>query len=184
MDAANVDLKAFTEDFYWTYTGAHLQPVLDTLVYLRRETSVWLEITTLLIPGKNDSDGELTAMCAWLAENLGTDVPLHFSAFHPDFKMTDVEATPVATLHRARDIARRAGLAHVYTGNVHDVEGGTTYCAQCHAALVVRDWYNIEGYSLKPDGSCPDCGAALAGRFEAAAGHFGRRRLPLRLSGS
>ncbi len=184
MDAANVDLKAFTEDFYWTVTGAHLQPVLDTLVYLRHETSVWFEITTLLIPGKNDSDAELTAMCAWIVDKLGTDVPLHFSAFHPDFKMTDVPPTPVATLHRARDIAKRAGIAHVYTGNVHDPEGGSTYCTKCHGVLVARDWYEINSYRVKADGSCPDCGTKLAGRYEDAAGHFGRRRLPLRISGT
>lgn len=182
MDAANVDLKGFTEEFYWKVTGAHLQPVLDTLVYLRHQTSVWFEITTLLIPGMNDSDAELTAMCAWIAEHLGDDVPLHFTAFHPDFKMTDVIATPPATLTRARAIAHRAGLKHVYTGNVHDTDGGTTHCGACKSALVVRDWFDIERYRVSPDGSCPDCGARLAGRFENTAGRFGRRRLPLRIA--
>jgi pyruvate formate lyase activating enzyme len=181
MDAANVDLKAFTEDFYFKLTGAHLQPVLDTLVYLKHETSVWFEITTLLIPGHNDSDAELTALSKWVARELGPDVPLHFSAFHPDFKMPDVPPTPPATLRRARRSALEQGLHYVYTGNVHDPEGDTTYCPQCHAALIERDWYEIRSYRLTPDGHCPDCGAAIAGRFDAQAGHFGRRRIPIRM---
>ena len=131
MDAANVDLKAFTEEFYFKLTGSHLQPVLDTLVYLKHETDVWFEITTLLIPTKNDSDEEITAMCRWMAKELGTDVPLHFTAFHPDYKMDDLPPTPASTLRRARDIALREGLQYVYTGNVHDKEGGTTYCPGC-----------------------------------------------------
>jgi pyruvate formate lyase activating enzyme len=181
MDAANVDLKAFTEDFYFKLTGAHLQPVLDTLVYLKHETSVWFEITTLLIPGHNDSDAELTALSKWVARELGPDVPLHFSAFHPDFKMPDVPPTPPATLRRARRMALEQGLHYVYTGNVHDPEGDTTYCPQCHAALIERDWYEIRSYRLTPDGHCPDCGAAIAGRFDTQAGHFGRRRIPIRM---
>ena len=179
MDAANVDLKAFTDDFYQKLTSSHLQPVLDTLVYLRHETSVWFEITTLLIPGKNDSDEELTAMSRWIMKELGPDVPLHFSAFHPDHKMTDVPATPPATLVRARNIALQAGLHYVYTGNVHHREGDTTYCPGCRAPLIVRDWYQINQYRLAPDGHCPDCGAAVAGRFEARAGNFGRKRIPI-----
>jgi len=182
MDAANVDLKAFTDDFYFKLTSAHLQPVLDTLVYLKRETGVWFEITTLLIPGRNDSDAELSAMCRWLMTELGPDVPLHFSAFHPDFKMPEVPATPPATLVRARNIALRAGLHYVYTGNVHNIEGDTTHCPQCHASLIVRDWYQIKQYRLTPEGHCPDCGAALAGRFAAEAGNFGRKRIPLTMS--
>ena len=179
MDAANVDLKAFTDDFYQKLTSSHLQPVLDTLVYLRHETSVWFEITTLLIPGKNDSDEELTAMSRWIMKELGPDVPLHFSAFHPDHKMTDVPATPPATLVRARNIALQAGLHYVYTGNVHHREGDTTYCPGCRAPLIARDWYQINQYRLAPDGHCPDCGAAVAGRFEARAGNFGRKRIPI-----
>jgi pyruvate formate lyase activating enzyme len=182
MDAANVDLKAFTEDFYFKLTGAHLQPVLDTLVYLKHHTQVWFELTTLLIPGHNDSDTELTAMCQWIMTELGPDVPLHFSAFHPDFKMPDVPATPPATLVRARQIALQAGLHYVYTGNVHNTEGDTTFCPQCHAPLIVRDWYLIKQYRLTADGHCPDCGAAVAGRFAAQAEHFGRQRIPLMLS--
>jgi len=181
MDAANVDLKGFTDDFYFKLCGAHLQPVLDTLIYLKHETDVWFEITTLLIPGRNDSDEELKAMCAWIMKQLGPDVPLHFTAFHPDYKMTDLAATPAATLTRARRIAQDAGLHYVYTGNVHDTEGGTTYCPQCHAALIVRDWHRIEKYRVTPAGACPDCGAAIAGRYDAYTRQFGRRRIPLSL---
>jgi pyruvate formate lyase activating enzyme len=179
MDAANVDLKAFTEDFYFKLTGSHLQPVLDTLVYLQHETQVWFEITTLLIPGHNDSDEEITAMSQWILKELGPEVPLHFSAFHPDHKMTDVPATPPATLVRARNIARKAGLHHVYTGNVHHAEGDTTYCPACQAPLIVRDWYQIKQYRLAADGRCPDCGVRVAGRFAAQAGNFGARRIPI-----
>ncbi len=181
MDAANVDLKAFTDDFYFRFTGSHLQPVLDTLRYLAHETQVWFEITTLLIPGHNDSDEELTAMCRWLVAELGAEVPLHFSAFHPDYKMPDVPATPLATLVRARQIARQAGLHHVYTGNVHHVEGDTTFCPACQSPLIVRDWYQINAYRLDASGHCPDCGALLAGRFDAHVGHFGRQRIPIHL---
>lgn len=183
MDAANVDLKAFTDEFYFRQTGAHLQPVLDTLTYLKHETHVWFEITTLLIPGKNDSDEELTAMCAWLRKELGRDVPLHFSAFHPDYKMVDTPATPAATLIRARNIALRAGLEYVYTGNVHNREGDTTFCPHCKAAVIERDWYEINAYRLTANGQCAECGAAIAGRFDAAAGNFGRQRIPIRIAG-
>ncbi|WP_114972297.1 AmmeMemoRadiSam system radical SAM enzyme [Rhodoferax ferrireducens] len=179
MDAANVDLKAFTEAFYFKLTGSHLQPVLDTLVYLKRETDVWFEITTLLIPGHNDSDEEVTAMSQWILKELGADVPLHFSAFHPDHKMQDVPATPPATLVRARNMALEAGLHYVYTGNVHHIEGDTTYCPDCHAPLIVRDWYQIKQYRLAADGHCPDCGTAVNGRFAAQAGNFGRKRIPI-----
>jgi pyruvate formate lyase activating enzyme len=181
MDAANVDLKAFTDEFYFKLCGARLKPVLDTLVYLKHETDVWFEITTLLIPGRNDSDQELTAECGWIMRELGPDVPLHFSAFHPDFKMTDVVATPATTLARARRIAIDAGLNYVYTGNVHDNEGGTTYCPGCKRALIVRDWYQILDYQLRTDGTCPHCGTAIAGRYERFEGQFGRRRIPVRL---
>jgi len=179
MDAANVDLKAFTDEFYYKITGAHLQPVLETLKYLKHETQTWFEITTLLIPGYNDSDAELGKMCEWIMENLGPDVPLHFSAFHPDYKMLDVPPTPAATLKRARRVALNTGLRYVYTGNVHDREGDTTFCYACHAPLIVRDWYEILEYRLTPQGRCPACDTQLAGRFEAAAGHFGRQRVPV-----
>ncbi|MCL5668914.1 MAG: AmmeMemoRadiSam system radical SAM enzyme [Gammaproteobacteria bacterium] len=179
MDAANVDLKAFTDEFYYKVTGAHLAPVLETLKYLKHETKVWFEITTLLIPGYNDSDAELARMCEWIMQHLGPDVPLHFSAFHPDYKMLDVPPTPAATLKHARRIALNTGLRYVYTGNVHDREGDTTFCHACRAPLIVRDWYEILEYRLTPQGCCPQCHTALAGRFEAGAGHFGRQRIPV-----
>lgn len=182
MDAANIDLKAFTEEFYFKLTGAHLQPVLDTLKYVKRETDVWLEITTLLIPGKNDSDEELTALSQWISNELGSDVPVHFSAFRPDYRMTDVSATPMATLLRARDIAQQAGLQYVYTGNVHYAEGDTTFCPKCRKPVIVRDWFQINRYQLAPDGRCPDCGTRIAGYFDAEVGDFGRKRIPIVLN--
>jgi pyruvate formate lyase activating enzyme len=181
MDAANVDLKAFTDDFYFKLCGARLQPVLDTLVYLRHETDVWFEITTLLIPGKNDSPQEIEAESKWIMKELGPDVPVHFTAFHPDYKMTDLPGTPAATLIRAREIALGEGLHYVYTGNVHDAEGGTTYCPGCRAPLIVRDWYHIEDCRVGPDARCPNCHTAIAGRFETFGRAFGRRRIPIRL---
>ncbi|WP_414039793.1 AmmeMemoRadiSam system radical SAM enzyme [Acidithiobacillus sp. M4-SHS-6] len=183
MDAANVDLKAFTDEFYYRLTGAHLAPVLETLEYIVRETSTWLEITTLLIPGHNDSEAEIRAECAWIMDRLGPDVPLHFSAFHPDYRMPDVPATPAATLTRARQIALEAGLHYVYTGNVHDAAGETTYCPGCGAPLITRDWYEILSYNLTADGHCPYCQHPIAGRFESQVGRFGRRRIPLRMGG-
>lgn len=179
MDAANVDLKGFTEDFYEKLTAAHLQPVLDTLKYLVHETKVWTEITTLIIPGHNDSDAELRALSEWVGRELRADVPLHFSAFHPDYKMTDIPHTPPATLRRARAIAREVGLEHVYTGNIHDREGDATSCASCGTKVIERDWYRIDRYALTKDGSCPTCGAKLAGHFAERAGDFGRRRIPI-----
>lgn len=181
MDAANIDLKGFTEDFYYKHCVGHLQPVLNTLEYLVKETDCWVEITTLLIPDQNDSDDELTAMCDWIAEHLGADVPLHFTAFHPDWKMRDIPATPPATLSRARQIALKAGMNYVYTGNVHDREGGTTFCPSCCSPLIVRDGYNILEYRLTDDGYCPDCGSAIAGHFEPFDKPFGARRVPIQL---
>ena len=166
MDAANVDLKSFHEGFYFRLTGAHLAPVLDTLRHIRHETNCWLEITTLLIPGHNDTDAEIDALSRWVAGELGTEVPLHFSAFHPDWKMAEVPPTPPATLTRARAIARANGLRHVYTGNVRDRDGGTSHCAGCAEPLIVRDGYRIASYRLDERGACPACGQALAGRFE------------------
>ncbi len=181
MDAANVDLKAFSDDFYFRQCGAHLRPVLDTLVRIRSEGTCWLEITTLLIPGLNDSDPELTAMCDWIVRELGPEVPLHFTAFHPDWKLQDVPPTPLATLQRARRLALDRGLRHVYTGNVHDTEGGTTSCPACGKSLIVRDWYEIRQYSLDAQACCPDCGTRLAGRFGHFSTPFGARRIPVRL---
>ena len=179
VDAANVDLKGFTEDFYRRLTASHLEPVLDTLRYLRRETDVWLEITTLLIPGENDSVEEIDAMTRWIARELGTEVPLHFSGFHPDYRLTDHRPTPKTTLQRARAQAKANGLKHVYVGNVRDPEGETTTCAHCGAALIGRDVYALTAYELDASGACPHCGARLAGRFAAQPGHWGRRRLPV-----
>lgn len=181
MDAANIDLKAFSEAFYVQQTGSHLAPVLETLEYVRHETRCWLEITTLLIPGLNDSSAELDAMTRWIAERLGCEVPLHFTAFHPAYKLNDVERTSADILQRARRIALGNGLHHVYTGNVHDVEGGTTNCAGCGRVLIERDWHQILRYELDARGRCPDCATELAGRFDAEAGHFGRHRVPVRL---
>jgi pyruvate formate lyase activating enzyme len=181
MDAANVDLKAFTEAFYVKQTGSHLQPVLDTLCYLKRETDVWLELTTLLIPELNDSSEEITAMSHWIMKELGPDVPLHFSAFHPDYKLDDIPPTPPETLIRARQIALDAGLHYVYTGNVHHIEGDTTYCPGCGSAVIVRDWYEIKQYHLTAEGHCKNCNAAIAGRFEQFTGQFGRQRIPVRI---
>lgn len=181
MDAANVDLKGFTDAFYQRLCSAHLQPVLDTLVYLKRQTNVWFEITTLLIPGENDSDVELDAMTGWIAENLGPDVPLHFTAFHPDWKMRDLPPTPPSTLSRARAIGLRNGLRYVYTGNVHDEAGGSTFCPGCGALLIGRDWYDITAWHLQ-DGACSACGTRIAGLFEARAGDWGRRRRPVSIA--
>ncbi len=181
MDAANVDLKAFTDEFYFKLSGAHLNPVLDTLAYLKHDTNVWFEITTLLIPGHNDSDAEIEAMSRWIVRELGQDVPLHFTAFHPDWKMRDIPPTPASTLQRARRIAQGEGMHYVYTGNVHDAEGGTTYCPTCRKPLISRDWHQIERYELTPQGSCPHCDRAIAGRFADKAESFGRRRIPVRL---
>ena len=180
IDAANVDLKAFTEEFYFKITGSHLAPILDTLRYLKHETKVWLEITTLLIPGYNDSEKEIAEEAIWIAENLGPDVPLHFSAFHPDYKMMHVAPTPPATLKRARERALREGLLHVYTGNIHDIDGATTRCPACHEALITRDWYEILENKLDESGSCPKCATKIAGVFAAPRrSNFGRRRLPV-----
>jgi pyruvate formate lyase activating enzyme len=182
MDAANIDLKGFTEDFYHRICGGHLQPVLDTLVYLKRETDVWFEITTLLIPGENDSDAELEAECAWIMGNLGPDVPLHFSAFHPDWKMTNKPRTPHATLARARHIAVKAGLRYVYVGNVHDRAGASTYCHHCGEILIGRDWYDLHEWNLTPEGHCRKCGTRMAGVIAGPAGNWGRKRVPVRLA--
>jgi pyruvate formate lyase activating enzyme len=181
MDATNVDLKAFSEGFYASLCFAKLQPVLDTLSWLARETHVWLEVTTLLIPGKNDSDEELGRLAEWFAEHLGPDVPLHFTAFHPDFKLLDVPGTPKSTLVRARDRARAAGLRYVYTGNVRDAAGHTTYCPHCEAALISRDAYTVTRFVLR-DAACPHCGARIPGHFDAKAGNFGTRRIPVQLT--
>jgi pyruvate formate lyase activating enzyme len=181
MDAANIDLKGFTEHFYKSLCSAQLGPVLDTLAYLKQETNVWFEITTLLIPGENDSPAEIEALSRWVMERLGPDVPLHFTAFHPDWKMLDKPATPASTLGLARRIARDAGLRHVFTGNTHDEEGQSTYCHSCEARLIGRDWYDLTLWNLTGDGRCDACGTPCAGVFEGPPGTWGRRRHPLRV---
>jgi pyruvate formate lyase activating enzyme len=182
MDAANVDLKGFTEDFYHRTCAAHLAPVLDTLEYLKHETSVWFEITTLLIPGLNDSDHEIDELSRWVGEHLGPDVPLHFTAFHPDWKMLDRPPTPPATLSRAREIAVTNGLRYVYTGNVHDRAGGSTYCPGCGSAVIERDWYELGAWELDDVGRCVSCGTAVPGVFDGRPGSWGARRVPIRLA--
>ncbi len=176
IDAANVDLKAFSEEFYHKLCFAHLQPVLDTLVWLVHETDVWVEVTTLLIPGHNDSEEEIARLCDWFVKNLGPDVPLHFTAFHPDFKMLDTPPTPPATLSRARKQALEAGIHHVYTGNVWDKAGQSTYCARCGKLLIERNWYNLGAWNLDEAGCCKFCGAKLAGHFDPRPGRWGSRR--------
>jgi pyruvate formate lyase activating enzyme len=182
MDAANVDLKAFTEKFYRDICAAQLQPVLETLQYLKDRTSVWFEITNLMIPGLNDSEEETDAMTRWVVKTLGPDVPVHFTAFHPDWKMRDRPPTPRSTLFRARRIAMKNGVRYAYTGNVHDVEGGTTLCHACGARLIVRDWYTHLDWRLTDDGRCPQCGAVCAGVFESRRGSWGARRRPVRMA--
>jgi pyruvate formate lyase activating enzyme len=183
MDAANVDLKAFTEDFYHRTCAAGLAPVLETLEYLKHETDVWFEITNLLIPGLNDSSEEVDAMTRWVVEHLGPDVPMHFTAFHPDYKMMDRPPTPPETLTRARAIALTNGVRYAYTGNVHDVRGQSTFCHACGALLIERDWYQLGAWGLDPDGRCEACGEPCPGVFEPAPGAWGARRLPVRLAG-
>jgi pyruvate formate lyase activating enzyme len=182
MDAANIDLKGFTEDFYRHVAGGHLGAVLDTLDYVVNETDTWVELTTLLIPGHNDSDDELDRMTAWVVEHLGPDVPMHFTAFHPDFRMLDVAHTPPETLTRARRIAKANGIRHAYTGNVHDVDGGSTFCTGCGARVIERDWYRLGDWRLTDDGRCTSCGTQLPGRFAGAPGNWGPRRQPVRLA--
>ena len=182
MDAANVDLKAFTDEFYKKLCVARLTPVLDTLAYIHHETDCWLEITTLLIPGHNDSSAEIAELARWVVKELGPEVPLHFTAFHPDWKMTDLDPTPPALLRHARRLALDAGLHYVYTGNVRDSEGGTTFCPGCHAALIERDGYTIRRYDLPDDGRCPHCRTSIAGHFGRFGKPFGAQRIPVRLA--
>lgn len=178
MDAANVDLKAFSEDFYYRVTSSHLQPVLDTLQYLKHETNVWFELTNLLIPDANDSVDELRQMCDWITAHLGCDVPIHFTAFHPDFRMLDRPATPKDKLIEAREIAISAGIHYAYVGNVHDVDRQSTYCPNCRKLLIQRDWYQLGQYHIH-NGCCGYCHTPIAGHFENKPGTWGRKRLPI-----
>jgi pyruvate formate lyase activating enzyme len=182
MDAANVDLKGFTEDFYHRICAGSLRPVLDTLEHLKHETEVWFEITTLLIPDLNDSADEIDELTRWVVERLGPDVPLHFTAFHPDWKMTDRPPTPPPTLSRARRIALDNGVRYAYTGNVHDTAGQSTYCHSCGALLIERDWYELGSWHLDQAGRCAACGTSVAGIFASRPEAWGSRRLPVRLA--
>jgi len=182
MDAANVDLKAFTDRFYWKVCGGHLEPVLETIKYLKHETDVWFELTDLLIPGENDSAAEIDEMTTWIMDQLGSDVPLHVTAFHPDWKMMDTPSTPLQTLIRSRDIALKNGLRYVYTGNVHDFDGSSTYCYTCGDILIGRDWYELSTWNMRlrnERGTCGNCGTPVAGVFEDMPGQWGARRRPL-----
>ena len=182
MDAVNVDLKAFSERFYWKICGGHLEPVLETLKYLKAETNAWLELTTLLIPGENDSDAEIDAMTRWIADNLGADVPLHLTAFHPSWKMMDTPSTPRSTLTRCREIALRNGLHFVYTGNVRDPAGASTYCPGCDTLLIGRDGYHLGEWNLSVkagEAACGNCGEPIAGVFDPRPGHWGAKRRPV-----
>jgi pyruvate formate lyase activating enzyme len=176
MDAANVDLKAFTEVFYQHLCLAKLDPILDTLRWLKEETDVWFEITNLIIPEENDSPDEIARMCDWILQNVGDSVPVHFTAFHPDFRLMNRPKTPGETLTRARSQALSAGIKFAYVGNVHDPSGQNTYCPSCNACLVERDWYELGEYHLS-DGNCRFCGASVPGLFENAKGNWGRKRL-------
>jgi pyruvate formate lyase activating enzyme len=180
MDAANVDLKGFTEDFYKKYCQSSLAPVLETLEYIKKETKTWLEITTLLIPGLNDSAKEIEAMTTWIVQTLGSDVPLHFTAFHPDYKVTDLPPTPPATLQTARKIAAANGIRYCYTGNVVNPEGESTYCHACGKKLIGRNWYELTEWNLK-EGACAECGAECAGVFDPQPGDWGSKRKPVRI---
>jgi pyruvate formate lyase activating enzyme len=179
MNAANVDLKGFTERFYKQICAGSLQPVLDTLIYIKHHTNVWLEITTLVIPGENDSEAELERLTQWVVERLGPDVPIHFSAFHPDYRMLDTPSTPAATLTKARRVAMKNGIRYAYTGNVQDVEGGSTYCHRCGKPLIGRNWYELSDWDLSAEGACRFCRAPCAGVFEAQPGRWGARRAPV-----
>jgi pyruvate formate lyase activating enzyme len=182
IDAANVDLKAFTEDFYFTLTRSHLQPVLETLEYLKHETKVWLEITTLLIPGENDSPQEIERLSRWVVERLGPDTPLHFSAFHPDFRMLDKPRTPPETLAMARRIALEQGVRYAYVGNIHDVGRQSTLCHRCGERLIERVGYELGRWRLDDAGCCLSCGTPMAGVFEGGPGTWGSKRRPVRLA--
>ncbi len=181
MDAANIDLKAFTDEFYRRSCGGALEPVKETLEHIARETGVWVELTTLLIPGLNDTDRELDAMTRWVVDKLGPDVPMHFTAFHPAHRMCDLPTTPAATLTRARKIAIDNGVNFAYTGNVRDQDGGSTRCPGCGRVVIGRDWYRLTGWELTGDGRCTSCGARCPGVLNGPPGDWGPRRKPVRL---
>lgn len=181
MDAVNVDLKAFSEDFYYKITGSHLQAILETLKYIKHETDVWLELTTLLIPGENDSDKEIQQMTQWVVENLGPDVPMHFSVFHPDWKMRDIPSTPPETVKNSRKIALENGVNYAYVGNMHDKVGDSTWCHHCGELLIGRDWYQLSEWQLTVSGNCKKCGTRCAGVFESEPGDWGAKRVAVKM---
>ena len=181
LDAANIDLKGFTEEFYKHTCAAELGAVLDTLRYVQHETDVWLELTTLLIPGMNDSDEELHTMTSWVVDELGPDVPMHFTAFHPDYRMMEVPPTPPETLDRARRIASSNGVRYAYTGNVHDGDGQSTYCHSCGEKVIERDWYELGHWGLDDTGHCTSCGTQVPGVFDGPPGGWGSKRIPVML---
>ena len=179
IDAANVDLKAFTQSFYKKICGGDLSPILETLIYLKKETNVWFEITTLLIPGENDSEKEIEEETQWIIDNLGPNVPIHFTSFHPDYKMRDKKNTSLQTLKNARKIAKKNGINHVYTGNIHDEEGSSTYCPNCKNKVIGRDWFKLSNWELKVSGNCKYCETKIEGLFEDRPGEWGPKRLPV-----
>lgn len=181
IDAANIDLKSFSNDFYKRLTGGDLDTVLDTLKYLRIHTNVWFELTTLVIPGENDDEAELKNLSSWVFNELGPETPLHFSAFHPDYKMKNSEATPLKTLIKAWEIGLETGLFYVYTGNVYYAPGDTTYCKNCGKTLIERDWYELSTYELDQNGCCTKCGTRLDGCFDVTSGKWGSKRRPIRI---
>jgi len=181
MDAANVDLKAFSEEFYWKITKGHLKDVLETLKYLKAENGTWFELTNLVIPGENDSESEFNDMSAWVVEYLGPEVPMHFTAFHPDYRMKDKPNTPPETLNLARRTALKNGVRHAYIGNVSDRGRASTYCYNCNALLIGRDRYTLTYWGLSKTGACQQCGTPCAGVFDAVPGAWGAKRLPVRM---
>ncbi len=182
MDAANIDLKGFSEEFYRKLTGSEIAPVLETIEYAVNETECWVELTTLLIPGENDSAAELEALSSWVMETCGPDVPLHFTAFRPDHRMLSHERTPLETLLRAREVARQAGLRHVYIGNAHHRDAQSSYCAGCGERVIGRDWHTLSDWKLDDLGGCVTCGTRFHGVIDGPPGDWGRERLPLRMA--
>ncbi|HEC03304.1 MAG TPA: AmmeMemoRadiSam system radical SAM enzyme [Phycisphaerales bacterium] len=162
LNGINVDLKAFTEDYYKRLCKGRLQPVLDTIGYIANQTDIWLEITTLLVPGGNDSDDELKQLADFIVNSAGADVPWHISRFHPQYKYLDSAATPVDSLERAYEIGKSAGLRYVYLGNVPGAKSESTFCYNCGRMLIERVGYRIIANNID-NSKCPDCGTEIAG---------------------
>jgi pyruvate formate lyase activating enzyme len=181
MDSANIDLKGFTDKFYKELTTSSLDNILETIEYVANETNVWIELTCLLIPGENDSNKEIQRMSEWIFDKIGSDIPLHFTAFHPDYKMLDLPRTPTQTLLRARQIALASGLKFVYVGNVHHEVGQSTYCTGCNAQIIGRDWHQLSQWHLDDHGACLNCGTQLSGVFDGQPGIWGRKRQQVKI---